>query len=124
MSRRLQTAGADAWLSNGVQEDVLEHRVALLARRHLDDVAHEKDTSYDVFVLTMAHADLIYWRALQAQIGQSPDKDRHPLQTLANVVSARPGCLSRFGSESVIVRSYHHGRRLSRFRGRRLSISR
>ncbi|EXJ63786.1 hypothetical protein A1O7_00121 [Cladophialophora yegresii CBS 114405] len=85
MSQRLQVAGVDAWSSPQVQEGFLELRAALLAKRHLDDVAGGRDTSYDVFELTMAHADLTYCRALQAQVKQSPTEDRPTLEALANV---------------------------------------
>ncbi|OCT53160.1 putative peroxisomal acyl-coenzyme A oxidase 1.2 [Cladophialophora carrionii] len=85
LSQRTQVASVDAWSSPRVQEDFLELRAALLAKRHLDDVAGGRDTSYDVFELTMAHADLTYCRALQAQVKQSPNEDRPALEALANV---------------------------------------
>jgi hypothetical protein len=87
MSRGSQVVAVDAWSSPHNQVEFLELRAALLAKRHLDDVASGKDTSYDVFELTMAHADLTYCRALQAQVKQSPNEDRPTLEALANVVS-------------------------------------
>lgn len=95
MCQRIQIASPDAWLSPDVQEEVLEHRAALLAKRHLDDAGRGKDTSYDVFELTMAHADLIYWRGLQAQINQGPEADKATLEALSNVVSILPSTQRR-----------------------------
>lgn len=90
MSQKAQSRDASSWFDPRLQEDFLEHRAALLAKRHLDDVSRGKDTSYDVFDLTMAHADLTYWRGLRAQVDQGPRNDRETLEALANVVSTEP----------------------------------
>ncbi|OAL26512.1 hypothetical protein AYO20_10081 [Fonsecaea nubica] len=89
MSQRLRVVGADGWFNRDVQEDFLEHRAAVLAQRHLADVAAGKDTSYDVFELTMAHADLTYWRGLQTQVKQTAGgrSDRETMEALADVFS-------------------------------------
>ncbi|KIW96393.1 uncharacterized protein Z519_03462 [Cladophialophora bantiana CBS 173.52] len=104
MSQKLQVAGSDDWFSPPVQEDFLEHRAAVLARRHLGDVARGKDTSYDVFELTMAHADLTYWRGLQAQVKQSAQHDRETMEALANVfaLNAMVEGLAAFAGEEYL----------------------
>lgn len=86
MARRAKIASIDAWLGLGAQEDFLEHRASVLARRHLHDTTEGRDTSYDVLQLTMAHADLTYWRGLQSQIRHVPSQHKEIITGLANVV--------------------------------------
>ncbi|KAJ9608524.1 hypothetical protein H2200_007512 [Cladophialophora chaetospira] len=87
MQQRLKITSAGAWSSPETQEDVLELRAALIAQRHLSDVAEGKDTSYDVVELNLAHADLTYCRALQAQLEHAADGFKRTLKTLANLVA-------------------------------------
>jgi hypothetical protein len=74
------------WLEPATQEGVLEQRAALLAHRHIEDSAQQKDTSFDVFELAMAHSDLAIWRAFQSQMSQAPERGMEALQALFNVV--------------------------------------
>lgn len=78
---------ADSFLNPDIQEDILEHRAALLARRHISDTNAGRDTSYDVFELTMAHADLVYWRGLQGQTRHIPKEHEPAVGALVNLVS-------------------------------------
>ena len=87
MCYKARAAGPDSWLVPSAQEDFLEHRASLLARRHLHDTGEGRDTSYDVLQVTMAHADLTYWRGLQTQIQNTPEQQRETTAALANVVS-------------------------------------
>lgn len=79
---------AEPFLSPEVQENILEHRAALLVRRHISDTNVGRDTSYDVFELTMAHADLVYWRGLQTQTGHIPKEHEPAFRALVNLVSS------------------------------------
>ncbi|KIY00219.1 uncharacterized protein Z520_03904 [Fonsecaea multimorphosa CBS 102226] len=104
MSQTARINRADDWFSAEVQENFLEHRAAVLARRHIADVAGGKDTSYDVFELTMAHADLTYWRGLQAQVKQTGKDDRAAMEALANVfaLNAMVEGLAAFAGEAYL----------------------
>lgn len=82
-----ETRDAETFLIPSVQEDLLEHRAALLAKRHISDTNAGRDTSYDVFELTMAHADLVYWRGLQNQAKDIPRDHAPALKALINLVS-------------------------------------
>ncbi|OAP58010.1 hypothetical protein AYL99_07100 [Fonsecaea erecta] len=99
-----QIRGVDDWFSAQIQEDFLEHRAAVLARRHIGDVAGGKDTSYDVFELTMAHADLTYWRGLHTQVKQTGKDDREAMEALANVfaLNAMVDGLAAFAGEAYL----------------------
>jgi hypothetical protein len=91
MSALLNARDSDAFFLPNVQEDFLEHRAALLARRHVKDVEDGKDTSYDVFQLTMAHADLTYWRGLQDQLKRASRQPYEPaIKALVNLVRDYP----------------------------------
>ncbi|KIW25048.1 uncharacterized protein PV07_10721 [Cladophialophora immunda] len=116
MSQGVQVSSssrADEWFNSEVQGDFLEHRAAVLARRHITDVAAGKDTSYDVFELTMAHADLTYFRGLQAQVKQTAQNDRETMQTLANVfaLNAMIEGLAAFAGESYLSAAHVSGLR-------------
>lgn len=88
MSGAVRAPNPDAWLSLDTQEDILEHRACLLAKRHIDDTSAGHDTSYDVFQLAMAHADLAFWRGLQNRIQNSTCRDVLALKALSHVVSS------------------------------------
>ncbi|KAF9889040.1 hypothetical protein FE257_008017 [Aspergillus nanangensis] len=85
MSQKLASHSADSFLSPDVQEDLLERRAALMAKRHIRDTEEGKDTSYDVFQLAMAHADLTYWRGLQSKLRNVPQEHQGTIRALMNV---------------------------------------
>lgn len=87
MSQRLDSRASNSFLAPEIQEALLERRCALLAKRHIKDTEEGKDTSYDVFQLTMAHADLTYWRGLRSQIRHAPKQHEATIKALVNVVS-------------------------------------
>lgn len=78
------------WFILSNQEDFLERSAARLAKRHIDETNRGEDTSYNVRELTMAHADLTFWRALQNQVKQTPEEHKEKVEALANVVSTTP----------------------------------
>lgn len=84
---QLNITGPEAWVDPKLQYETLEHRVAILAWRHLEDTKRGRDTSYDVLELTMAHSDLNYWRGLQAQLEKVPQSAIEAMRALAQVVS-------------------------------------
>ena len=86
-SNQLRISHVNDWLDTKTQQEVLEHRAAILAWRHLQDTHHGKDTSYDTFALTMAHADFTFWKGLQAQLPRVPRDGASALQALAHVFS-------------------------------------
>lgn len=88
MSSKLEAHGPEYFLSPRIQEDFLEHHAALLARRHISDTRSGRDTSFDVFQLTMAHADLVYWRGLQSQDKRAPKGNESTIKVLVDLVSA------------------------------------
>jgi hypothetical protein len=45
------------------------------------------DTSFDVLVLTMAHSDLVYWKALQSQFPRAPEEDKAVMQAVTQLVN-------------------------------------
>lgn len=90
MARKLEARSANIFLSPRVQEDFLEHRTALLAKRHISDTGKGRDTSYDVFQLTMAHADLVYWRGLQSKAKHTPKGHESAVKAVVDMVSAEP----------------------------------
>ncbi|KAL4892054.1 hypothetical protein BDV59DRAFT_57060 [Aspergillus ambiguus] len=85
MSQRLRSPTVNMFLSPGVQEEVLERRAAILARRHIADTERGEDTSYDVFQLAMAHADLTYWRGLRARLRDAPKEHVTAIKALVDV---------------------------------------
>ncbi len=104
-SLSFEIASTNAWTEHRIQEDVLELRAAILAERHLSDVAAGKDTSYDVFELTMAHADLTYCRALQAQVEHVAVEHKETLKILTIVVCIA-GSMHHSFAKFDIVRSH------------------
>jgi len=87
MSSRIEARGSDCFLKPSIQGDFLEHRAALLARRHISDTHAGRDTSFDVFQLTMAHADLVYWRGLQTQSRHVPKGHQSTIKAIVDLVS-------------------------------------
>ncbi|GES66337.1 hypothetical protein ATEIFO6365_0013030500 [Aspergillus terreus] len=85
MSQRLGVGTADSFLAPETQEQILEYRAAILARRHILDTEQGKDTSYDVFQLAMSHADLTYWRSLQNKLCEAPREHETAIKTLVDV---------------------------------------
>jgi hypothetical protein len=90
MTRKLEARSAEFFLNPRNQEDFLEHRTALLARRHISDTRMGRDTSYDVFQLTMAHAHLVYWRGLQSKAKHTPEGHESAVRAVVDLVSAKP----------------------------------
>lgn len=94
-SNQLKTNNIKDWLGSKTQREVLEHRAAILAWRHLQDTRHGRDTGYDAFEPTMAHADLTFWKGLRAQL---------PPKVPRNGAAALPGRRARLLPQ-------HHRRR-------------
>lgn len=90
MSQKLGEGTAGSLLVPETKEGILEYRAAILARRHILDTEQGKDTSYDVFQLAMAHADLTYWRSLQKKLCEAPRGHKVAIKTLVDVVSPIP----------------------------------
>jgi hypothetical protein len=82
----LDTTSSRAWYDPELQEAVLECRAAILASRHLEDHSQQKDTSYETFELTMAHADLTFWRGLREQLSQGPAESKEALEAIFQLV--------------------------------------
>jgi hypothetical protein len=96
MTCKLEARSAEFFLNPRNQEDLLEHRTALLARRHISDTRTGTDTSYDVFQLTMAHADLVYWRGLQSKAKDTPKGHESAVKAVVDLVSAMPAQIVEF----------------------------
>lgn len=93
MSQRLGVGTADSFLAPETQEQILEYHAAILERRHISDTEQGKDTSYDVFQLAMAHADLTYWRSLQNKLCEAPREHETAIKTLVDVVGPISHCV-------------------------------
>ena len=59
-----------------------------MVRQHMDDTSAGVDTSYTTHVLTMAHSDFVYWKALWEVIDSiSREPFFEAMKSLAQVVS-------------------------------------
>jgi acyl-CoA oxidase len=76
-----------AWFEYGNQKWVLERRLTLLIKSHMDDTDRKKDTSFSVHSLTMAYCDFVYWRGLWEVVRNSKVGFNNVLESLAQVVS-------------------------------------
>jgi hypothetical protein len=108
-------------LSN--QEDFLEQRASLLAKRHIDETSAGNDTSYDVYQLAMAHADLAFWRGVQNQVKLAPNQHEETIKALVNIVSITPSMENIIKSLTLEVHSHHNARGTGSVCGRRIPFS-
>ncbi len=76
------------WFNTDNQKWVLEHRLVVLVKRHMDDTIRGIDTSFTVHALTMAHCDFVYWNGLQELIADASPLFKEELESLAHVVSS------------------------------------
>jgi acyl-CoA oxidase len=75
------------WYELANQRAVLERRLAILVKIHMQDTAVGKDTSFSVHALTMAYCDVMYWKGLWEVIKGSNVDFNEQLVSLAQVVS-------------------------------------
>lgn len=86
MAQSLNIQTPESILDPVLQQNLLEHRAALLARRHIEDTEQGIDTSHSVYQMAMAHADLTYWREMQNQKQDAPKEHEGTIASLRNLV--------------------------------------
>jgi hypothetical protein len=77
----------EAWFEYDNQKWVLEGRLILLVKSHMQDVENGKDTSFSVLALTMAFCDVVYWKGMWEVVRSCDEEFKVKLESLAQVVS-------------------------------------